>query len=527
MDLRDGARIQSDASEPRSEKFRKAGLTQTESERLDRTLRRREETRGFWRAAPLGMLAWLVWKLFYRGFQPAWMLASIAGAAWFGLLILQDLGGLGVVATAPPDLRDRIETVFAQGRSPRDNVYGLWVEELTAALDGDLRRRADLDRLEIWAEAGPYYIGRDRLALERLANGQDVGALEAQLRAQPPQVRAERLAAALAEPVRLARARGLTPEEMAYAPESLQQRYLAAQSRWSLASDPVNAFLRGSASGQLDIRSQPGLSRRQAGDVYLYDGVRHVVIQACLAPGGRRTLSALCPADLPRQGFDPFLLALAAWETGMLDNQSSRAAQGARLVRAAYTAGRLSPVYEAHLREVFEASLPPNLVLDSLEADGFDPAEAYPAPRRYRQSLRGSLDVPASSEVLAGIHQSFELLYEIQEATSPSLAVRFAGILEQPQDAASLMVLVEEMGSGAFALYQSAGGAMYDIIHVEPVSGEAEPSHIRALSVCLLSALIVLLLSLRRIATPQLIRQASRLRGLDAFLSRLFLGRKT
>lgn len=516
-----------DMGGPEAEKFRRAGLTQAESERLARTLETREKTRAFWRSSPIGMLFWLIWKLIFKGFQPGWMLASFAGAAAFALLILQDLGGLGAVATAPPDLRQRIEQAFEGPRGPRDDVYGIWVDALTASLDGDLRRRPDLDRLRIWAEAGPYFIGRERLALELLAAGRSPGAVDAELRALPPQVRQERLSRALAGPLATARARNLDPAELIYAPESIRLRYAAAQPGWALVAEPVEGFLQGTREGRLDVRSLPGLTRRQAGDVYIHDGVRNLVIQLCLAPGAGDTLASRCGDDIPRQVFDPFLLGLAAWEAGMLDRQtrSVGAAQGARLLRAAYAAGRLAPELEAELRALFERELPPARIIEAAIAAGLDPAEAFQVPGRYRGRLAGSL-APGGEGALVALAAQLQSLYEIQGATSPSLTVRLAGTLHTLADAPRLQLLVNEMGSGVAILHETAGQAMFELIEIEMVEAQIQPRHLQGLALTVLSAVIVLLLSLRRIATPVMIRRASRLQAVDAYFCRLFLGKK-
>lgn len=509
-----------------SEKFRRAGLTQSESERLARNMAMREETRRFWRASPLGMLLWLVWKLLFKGLQPAWMLASIATASWYGLLILEDLGGLGVVATAPPDLSARIEARFEADRGRRDDVYGLWVEQLDAALDGDLRRRSDLDRLVIWAEAGPYFIGRDRLALELLAADGDIGAVEAELRALPPQAREARLSQALAEPLRRPRNRNLEPATMVYAPERVQARYAEALPQWSLIADPVEDFLRGTETGQLDVRSLPGLSRYQAGDILLYGGIRHLVIQLCRAPGAT-VFAQSCGAAIPAQTFDPFLLSLAAWEAGLLERRLDTigAAQGASLIRAAYTTGWLSAELEAELRALFEDYLPPSLVIAAASEAQLDPLDAFLVPGRYRQALRGRLTLDRTSVDLQRLGQGLQVVYELQELTSPSLAVRMVASLSSLSEAPALLVLAEEMGSGVLALHETAGASMYTLIEVETREAEVQPENARGLAFAILSALIVLLLSLRRMGMPVMIRRASRLQAVDAYFSRLFLGK--
>ena len=509
-----------------TEKYRRAGLTQAEATRYAQTLDMRDETRRLRQASIFGLLGWLIWKLIFKGFQPAWMIASILAAFAFGVLIIRDLGGLEVIASEPPDLDARIEAAFAAERGARDDVYGMWLDELNAAMDGDLRRRPDLDQFTIWAQAGPYFIGRERLALRLLSGTQTSEAVDARLRALPPEVRQRRLSDALAAPLERARAREISPVETAYAPQSLQLRFSSAERGWRLVAHPVETFLRGQAEGRLDIRRQPGLSRRQAGDVLLYDGIRHLVIQHCQSPSMRRAAASACPQDLPRQGFDPFLYGLAVFESGMIarDDTTLDAQQGARLIRAAYAAGRLSPAYEAQLRDVFARILPPSRIVEDLSAAGFDPEEAFQIPARYRTRLSGQIAL--DNEVMIALARELNAIAALQAASSASLSLRLIETLESASQLPALQVIVDHMGAGAVALYSVAGAGMFEIVEISEPELTPQTRNIQGLSLALLSALIVLLLSLKRIMTAPLIRQASRLQSLDARISRLLLGRK-
>ncbi|MBR9826264.1 MAG: hypothetical protein GYB36_10750 [Alphaproteobacteria bacterium] len=517
-----------DASEENggTHKYRRAGLTQIEAQRYSRTLEMREETRRLREASPLGILGWLIWKLVFKGFQPTWMIASILAACAFGLLILRDLGGLESVASETADLDMRIEAAFEAERSPRLDVYGAWLEALDSALDGDLRRRPDLDRFQIWAEAGPYLIGRETLALTMLADEETPEQVDARLRALPPELRARQLRQALDMPLREARAREITPVEQVFMPEAMQARHRSALPAWNLVAGPVEAFLMGQAEGRLDIRSQPGLSRQQAGGVLLYDGVRHLVIQSCQSPIERRARRLGCPQDLPRQGFDPFLLALSAFEAGLVARtpDTVNAQRGAQLVRAAYAAGRLSTGLEADLRADLAVSLPPDYVVDRAFEAELQAEEAFQIPSRYQDRL--SARIPVDEAVLHDVARHLHMIAELADASSASLSLRLIEILPGIDAVPALLALVERMGAGAVALHQTVGDSMYEIVEVEQVVGEVQPLHRHGLIASLMSMLIVLLLSLKRIATAPLIRQASRFQGLDAFLCRLLLGRK-
>ena len=59
-------------------------MTQAEAIRRERVERWRDETQSPWEASPPGLVLWLLWRALYKGFQPLWLIASLAAALWFG-----------------------------------------------------------------------------------------------------------------------------------------------------------------------------------------------------------------------------------------------------------------------------------------------------------------------------------------------------------------------------------------------------------------------------------------------------------
>ncbi|WP_300526866.1 hypothetical protein [Maricaulis sp.] len=514
-------------------KFRRAGLTEVEARRLARTEKTLEETRGFAQAPLIGMLFWLLWKSLLKGFQPAWLLASLGVAGWFALQIVDDLGGIDAVAPVPTDFGERVERLIEEHRTDdTGGAFDSWIAGMSDALDGDLRRRPDIDRFAAWASIGPYWIGRDELALRLMSPGRDPRELDAELRARPVQQREQALSLALRTAYREAARLDLEPPEIVFAPASLRQRYEAARPRWDLASEQAQAFFTGNEAGQLELLSLPGLSRRQAGATRLYGGTRHFVQQLCRAPGAQRSFGEACARiTLPRERFDPFLFALSAVEAGFVDlgGQATPSREGAEIIRAGYGAGRLSPALEAELRDLLTELVSPQDLIAAAAMAEFRPDTAYATPQRVSRRLQGV--VPVEDEALAGrLRTGLAYIDSIRSRTSATLTIRTLDALGALDQARELYVLVREVGPGVLILHETAGPAMYGLLDVDtaqPVSqGAIEKRDIHGVIAAMISAAMVLLLSIIRISTSPLIRSASRLRAIDASLSRLFLGKK-
>lgn len=515
-------------------KFRRAGLTEPEARRLARTEQTLEDTRPVLKASPIGIVFWLIWKLLLKGFQPAWLLVSLGVAGWFAMQIVEDLGGIDAVAPVPTDFGQRVEQLLAESRSQTGaaNVFDTWIDGMSEALDGDLRRRPDLDQFAAWASIGPYWIGRDELALRLMSPGRNPRELDAELRARPVQQREQALNTALGTAYREAARMDLDPPEIIFAPANIRQRYEAARSRWELVGDQARSFFTGNEAGQLELLSLPGLSRRQAGGTRLYGGMRHFVQQLCRAPGAQRPFGEACAGiDMPRERFDPFLFVLSGIEAGIIDlgGQATPSREGAEMIRAAYAAGRLTPELEAELRTLLAELVEPQDLLSAAAMAEFRPGLAYATPQRGSQRLQRL--VPVDDDAQAGrLRTGLAYIDSIRSRTSPTLTIRALDALVQLDQARALYVLVQEIGPGVLVLHEITGADMYALLDYSEeettVLGEPDRRHIHGVIAALVSASMVLLLSVIRILTSPLIRSASRLRAIDARLSRLFLGKK-
>jgi hypothetical protein len=199
------------------------------------------------------------------------------------------------------------------------------------------------------------------------------------------------------------------------------------------------------------------------------------------------------------------------------------------MIRAAYAAGRLTPELEAELRTLLAELVDPQDLVGAAAMAQFRPDLAYATPQRLSRRLQRL--VPVDDENLAGrLRTGLAYIDSIRGRTSPTLTIRALDALGQLDQAGALYVLVQEIGPGVLVLHAVSGADMYDLLDYTSeeavVLGEPDRRHIHGVIAALVSASMVLLLSVIRILTSPLIRSASRLRAIDARLSRLFLGKK-
>jgi hypothetical protein len=513
---------------PDADAYWRSGLTQAEAIRRERVERWRDETQSPWEASPPGLVAWLAWRAIYKGFQPLWLILSLLAAAWFGSQWLASKGGIEAVSDPQPvragDLSATIAGAVPVGVDPA--IF--WTSRLEDALDGDRRRRPDIDRFRAWAALGPDLIGRERLALESLAGPAGAEALDARLRAGPPWEREQRLARAFDDRLAEGAAQGLLPPELVFAPERIRQRYDRSQFHWSIAATSADAFFRGRARGEFEMRSLPGLvvEARAGSNTRLYGGVRHLVIQACAHdPGAMENCTApIIPAEPP----DAVRYALAAIEAGLarLHIPPGEAASGAEIVQAARRAGRLSPALEAELADRLAALLPPETISHSLAAAGVRVDLAFAAPDQVRPVLAGGLDLRTQDRAVP-LSQMLRDIAAIRERTSPAVAIRLLDGIASPEAAGALRGLVAAAGPRALALQEIAAQSGLAAAAGPAGAGTVDRVAKRNTMLALISAALVVLLTLIRLATPRRIRLAARTNLADAWISRLTLGRKT
>jgi|GEM_PF-1981727 len=514
---------------PDADAFWRSGLTQAEAIRRERVERWRGETQSPWEASPPGLVLWLFWRALYKGFQPLWLIVSLAAALWFGAQWLGSAGGVGAVSEPVPDARAQLSAAIAASVPPDRDPYVFWTDRLDRALDGDRRRRPDIDRFRAWVAIGPDLIGRDRLALEALAGPAGPEALDARLRAGAPWEREALLARTFAGRMAEGEARGLVPPELVLAPEAIRARYERARFHWSIADTSARAFFRGRQRGEFEMRSLPGLvaEGHDGGHTRLYGGVRHLVIQACVhAPDA---IAGCGVPIIPAEPADALRYALAAIEAGLarLPGAPSEAMSGAEVLQAGYRAGRLSPALEAVLADRLAAALPPVTVSQALAGSAVRADLAFAAPDQVRETLSGRIDLRGEGgmAVLADILRD---LAAVRERTSPEIAIRLLDGLETPEDVRRLRGLVEIAGDRALAVRELMGEAAFDpAAPAVRLPAGSDPVAKRNTMLALMSAALVVLLTLVRLATPRRIRLAARTNLADAWISRLTLGRKT
>ncbi|WP_417470409.1 hypothetical protein [Maricaulis sp.] len=504
---------------------RRSGLTRAEAARLAATEACRAETCSPWEASPLGLVPWLIWRALFKGFRPAWLIASLAVSAWFGAHVVIESGGIRAMTRTEPGLEARIQSSLAASVPVGEDARSYWIARMNEALDGDARRRADLDRFRAWATIGPDLIGRDRLALDYLAGPDGAAALDARLTAGPPWVRRDRLARGYRELIESEQARRLDPPQLVLAPDGLMARQAAAQFHWSIAAHSADAFFSGRQSGQFELTMVPGLVAAPGGDTRLYGGVRQLYMQAC-------ALDALiegCETGIiPPQAFDPVRYALAALEAGMVDLNlpDSAVHDGAQVLQAAREAGRLQPALEAQLQDWVAAILTPAEISAALETAGLRPDYAFSAPTQAADGLAGQLQRRSGAEA-AALSRLLDDLARIRRASSVMTAIRVVSSIGQLNQADYLVRISNTAGDRLLALHLALGEGVYHLLDSADSTPQPTARSVNLAWAGLLSAAIVVFLTLLRVASAPDVRRASRMAALDAWLSRLFLGRKT
>ena len=504
---------------------RPGGLTGAEAARLQATDACRAETCSPWEASPLGIIAWLIWRTLFKGFRPAWLIASLAVSLCFGAHVVIESGGIAALTRTQPSLETRIQSALAASVPDGVEARDYWVSRMSQALDGDARRRADLDRFRAWAVIGPELIGRDHLALQHLAGPAGPAVLNADLTAAPPWVRQERLALAYRDLIESPAAQRLDPPQLVFAPETILARQSAAQFHWSIAEHSANAFFSGRLSGQFELTMVPGLVAGEGGDTRLYGGVRQLVMQAC----ARDPLIEGCETGIiPPQDFDPLRYALAALEAGVVNLHlpASAVHDGAQVLQAAREAGRLQPELEAQLLGWVESILPPAEISAALQRSGLRPDFAFSVPGQARAPLAAQVDRRSGPEA-AALSRLLDDLARIRRASSVMTAIRVVSSIGELNQADYLVRISNTAGDRLLALHLALGEGVYQLLDSAEEAPRPSARSVNLAYAGLLSAAIVVFLTLVRLASSAPVRRSSRLAALDARLSRLFLGRKT
>lgn len=512
---------------PDAHAYRRAGLTMREAIRRENVQRWRAETQSPWEANLLGLAGWLLWRAVFKGFQPLWLILSLGLAAWYGLAWMMSAGGVDAVAGPQPGPAQRIRSAIAASVPTGTDAKAFWNTRLNAALDGDHRRRPDIELFRSWAALGPDLVGRDRLALERLAGPGGAVVLDARLRAGPPQARRQRLDAAFDDALRSGADAGMVPPELVFAAPGIRDRYARSQFAWSVAQTSADGFFRGVRQGEFEMRSLSGLvSPEVTGPTRIYGGVRHLMMQACA-----QEIEGLvgCGSEIiPDQRRDDLHFALAAMEAGavQLHIPSSAVRAGAETLQAAWLAGRLDPQFAAWLRTVLEDAVPAALVRDALQDRAIRADLAFAAPDRAALSLYHQLDQRTAPRAVE-LSQVLQDLSGLRDATSPIVAIRLLDGVATREDLCRVAALSRVLGPGTLAARMILPDDAILRSDAAAAPDRSNPQLEQRTMLALISAALVLLLTLIRVVTPRRIRLASRTNLADAWISRLTLGRKT
>lgn len=524
-DTVDAGKTHKPAEVPSADAWQRAGLTRGEAIRRERVDRWRAETQSAWEAGPAGLVAWLAWRAVFKGFQLVWLVASLAIAAWFAVQWLGQTGGLVAHVAPLPGEAERL-SALVQAAVPDDvDARELWQNRLDEALRGDERRRADIDRFRSWAALGPDLIGRDRLALESLAGAAGPRALDAELRAGPAWQRRERLDAAWQDALAQGRALELDPPSLIFAPERLRRQAETRGFAWAVARSSGDGFFRGNHRGQFELRSVPALVAGNGADTRLYGGVRDLVIQICADPATR--LAGCDSPIIPPARAEPLALALAAIEAGLVElpGRHHSMQSGAEMLIAARRAGRLNPEFEVWLADRLALLVAADQVHARLSEVGLRPDIGFAAPARVTPQIEALLDArtaPAAVEVASLLHD----IAIVRAATSSFETIRLMAHIDTPAALADLQRIAGLAGPATLAVMEWLGPTAREALAEQPPRPVAEPFVRQSLVMALVSALIVLLLTLIRMITPDRQRRASRTSLTDAWMSRLLLGRK-
>lgn len=514
-----------ETSIPGADAWQRAGLTRPEALRRERHDRLRAETLSPWEARLPGIAVWLVWRAFYKGLQPLWLLASLAAAGWFAVQMLAQTGGLAAHVAPQPGEAERLGALIRDAVPAGEDARTLWQDRLEDALRGDERRRADIDRFRSWAALGPMLIGPDRLALEAMAGPAGPRALDARLRAGPAWQRRQQLDTAFAEQLARGAALDLDPPALVFAPDTLVRRQSARQFAWAVARTSADGFFQGDYRGQFEMRSVPALVVGDPGDTRLYGGVRHLVLQLCADPATR--MAGCDGAIIPPARADRLSLVLAGIESGLIElpGREHGLRSGAEILTAARRAGRLHPQLEAWLEAELASLVTVEDIGPALARAGVRPDVGFAAPGRMASRIADGIDARTAPSAVA-VASVLERVAQVRTRTSSFEAIRLMAHVSGPAALEDLERVAGLSGLSTLAVMEFLGDAAFQALAPLPPRPGVEPRVRQGLIAALVSAVLVLLFTLIRLATPDRLRRASRTSLTDAWISRLLLGRK-
>ncbi len=473
---------------------------------------------------------YLLWRALMASVRPVVFLALAAASVALVFAALSesraapqqvqtpDSAGLAASGTV---IDRRLRASLPAAIAPRT----LWETEIARALDAGAWRTPDLALAESLALALPAIEGADALAFSVLTENRSAAHVEAELRARPSWARQQQLRAAL--DARLAQGAALEPRYLIFASPDLTRRLDRARTLYGPARDAAEAWFAGPRGGAIHLPSLPGWAGQTP--VTLFGDARDLVIHGCaFAAQAGRSIPAC--ATVPEGSPDPVLSGLVFQAAAM----PGEGGAGRRLVAAAYASGHLGTGLAQQLalgpdpalgREVLLAALTPLLV---------EAPYVNREPWRYQAQSEGAAHayMRAARLEFSEHHTVADALNTVRRTDGASAALRVAGWLESPQDAAPLVRMSAARPGHLLAFDALAGPGILDAAR-EPASARPAPKTPRRAVLAGLAllpgvlALAMVAAALNGASNGRRNRRPGRLTRLDAAMTVLILGRNS
>lgn len=388
---------------------------------------------------------YLAWRAFIAGVRPAVFLALVAGGSWLLLSAFQAASS-SVIRSEP--LEQQIERAFFSAAPHSDDRRTLWVERVDAALRPPGRNAPDLALAESYLEAAIAIEGRRALALGAYARGRRTASVEADLRGRPAWEQEAILADSLEQLLEAGREAGAEPAALILAPPSLRARVDRARRLYGPAFEDAALWFVARSGRALTLASLPGALPDAA---ILYGDVRDIVVQACaLAQAAGRSIGQCRVGFLPKPRPDPVLAGLSL--AVLASDEAGR--PGARLIKAAYGAGHLSPRLAEQLAFGPDPELGREALLAAVMPVLSEAGEAWTQPVRYRAQLAQAGQAAAAAARIDNQDRQavFTAMGAVRREVGAVSALRLAVVLQHPSDADRLAVLAETAGRPLLAL---------------------------------------------------------------------------
>ena len=472
------------------------------------------------------LVLYLFWRAFMTALRPAVLLALLAAALVLAISALRQAPAPVRPAGSPGE---RIEQAFLAAAPGRADRRAIWLDGLDRALEPRPRAAPDLPLAQSYAAAAILIEGREALAVQRLQDGRSPRAVEAQLRGLPALGRAQLLEAAIIELEADGRDAGLEPPALILAPSDLRVRLERAERLYGPALEDAALWFFDPGGRALALASLPG---SEAEAPILYGDVRDVLVQGCALAGAMgRSIGQCRVGFLPKPEADPVLAGLSLAVLGA----GERARPGARLVKAAYGAGHLSPSVAETLAFGADPALGREALLASIMPILAEAGEAWTQPVRYEEAL---LSAARESAAAARIDDGARLervraVAAVARDSAPLAALRLTAALGRADEAERLALLAEGAGPKLLALQDMSPDAIPALLEAEADDQRRGLAHWPQQALLQAGAALALVLAAISLVLMTLAGGYFRARGrgpgalerLDGAVSRLILGK--